>query len=250
MNILITNDDGFEASGIRTLAKRMAKDHSVFIVAPSGNRSAASHIISMHKNLEIKTIEPNVWSCSGYPADCVVTALNSPLLPVKPDCILSGINAGANMGTDIIYSGTCAAARQGVLDGIPSVAFSLYDPDDAYEHYGSLADFAAKNLKTLISLSAVENGGCFVNVNALSIPAYKGAKIASSLCVRQYGDIIKLSQKDDGYDSFFHGGIPYTAKAKNSDNDICMDGFVSVSLVQASPVQADCKSAEKITFTL
>ena len=129
MNILITNDDGFDADGIKTLASRLAQEHTVFIVAPAGNRSAASHIISMHKNLEIKKIADSVWSCSGYPADCVLTALKSPLLPVKPDCILSGINAGANMGTDIVYSGTCAAARQGALDGIPSVALSLYDAD-------------------------------------------------------------------------------------------------------------------------
>lgn len=250
MNILITNDDGFDAAGIKTLASRLAQEHTVFIVAPAGNRSAASHIISMHKNLEIKKIADSVWSCSGYPADCVLTALKSPLLPVKPDCILSGINAGANMGTDIIYSGTCAAARQGVLDGIPSVALSLYDADEKYEHFNSLADFAAKNLKTLISLSSVQDGGCFVNVNALSLPLYKGVKIASSLCVREYGDIITLSQKDDGYDSFFHGGIPCTAKAKDSDNDICMDGFVSVSLVQASPVLAERKTTKEISFTL
>ena len=250
MNILITNDDGFAAKGIKILSERLSKEHNVFVVAPSGNRSASSHFISMSKNLEIKKISENVWSCSGFPADCVLTAIKSSLLPVRPDCILSGINAGANMGTDIVYSGTCAAARQSVLDGIPAIALSLYDPEEKYEYYGNLADFAAKNIASLAALSSVGRINSFVNVNALSIPAYKGVKLASSLCVRDYGDIITLSEKDGGYDSFFHGGIPCTVKEKDSDFHICMDGYISVACVAASPVISEQEFLERIEFTL
>ena len=250
MNILITNDDGFDAAGIKTLASRLAQEHTVFIVAPAGNRSAASHIISMHKNLEIKKIADSVWSCSGYPADCVLTALKSPLLPVKPDCILSGINAGANMGTDIVYSGTCAAARQGTLEGIASVALSLVDPSEKYEHYKTLADFAAQNLETLISLACTERPVSFVNVNALSLPAYKGAAVAQSLCARDYGDKMKLTQTDGGYTSSFIAGKPTTEKAEASDYHICMDGYVSISCVASEPLPALSGGKKNYNFSI
>lgn len=104
MNLLLTNDDGYSAKGLNVLLDYLSKKHNVFVVAPEGNRSAVSHCITMHKNLVVKQYDKNVWSCSGSPVDCVVTALKSSLLPTKIDAVISGINAGANIGTDILYS--------------------------------------------------------------------------------------------------------------------------------------------------
>ena len=250
MNILLTNDDGYQAAGINILAESLASRHNVFIVAPSENRSASSNIISISRDLEIRRIGDTVWSCSGFPADCVLVAVKSDLLPVRPDCILSGINEGANMGTDILYSGTCAAARQGTLEGIASVALSLVDPSEKYEHYKTLADFAAQNLETLISLACTERPVSFVNVNALSLPAYKGAAIAQSLCARDYGDKMKLTQTDGGYTSSFIAGKPTTEKAEASDYHICMDGYVSISCVASEPLPALSGGKKNYNFSI
>ena len=105
MNLLITNDDGYEALGINVLAKELAKNHTVYVLAPSTNRSAVSHCLSVHNSLEVKKVADNVWTCSGFPADCVSIALQSSLFKdVKFDCVISGINKGPNLGTDIIFS--------------------------------------------------------------------------------------------------------------------------------------------------
>ena len=125
MNLLLCNDDGFDSEGIKVLAKKLSQKHKVYIVAPDSNRSAVSHHITMFKENTLIKLDDNLYSCSGFPVDCVFTGIESSLFGVKIDAVISGINRGANMGTDIIYSGTCAVARQGVLSGLPSVAFSL-----------------------------------------------------------------------------------------------------------------------------
>ena len=206
MNLLLTNDDGYSAIGLNVLLDYLSKKHNVFVVAPEGNRSAVSHCITMHKNLVVKQYDKNVWSCSGSPVDCVVTVLKSSLLPTKIDAVISGINAGANIGTDILYSGTCAAAREGVLHEIPSVAFSLDITNECnvdYKDFEGLADFALKNLESLISLSKTDRPYAFVNVNGLAVPEYKGAVLTKELSHRKYEDFVKLEQKIDCMESVF-----------------------------------------------
>jgi 5'-nucleotidase len=138
MRILISNDDGIFALGIRTLANTMAKaGHEVIVVAPDRERSATGHGLTLHQPIRAEIIEgifaPRIqaWSCSGTPSDCVKLALSA-ILDRKPDFVLSGINQGPNLGTDILYSGTVAAAMEGTIEGITSVAFSLasFTPKD------------------------------------------------------------------------------------------------------------------------
>ena len=130
MKILLANDDGIEAKGIQVLAARLERDgHEVYVIAPDSNRSAVSHHITMYNVNTLKAAGKNRWACSGYPSDCVCIGLKSNLFDFKFDVVISGINEGANMGTDIIYSGTCGAARQAVLDGVPAIALSV-DPDE------------------------------------------------------------------------------------------------------------------------
>ena len=141
MNILISNDDGIDALGIIFLAERVGRDNRVFVVAPDRERSAASHSLTLKHPLKVNNLGDDRYSVDGTPADCVNLAINT-ILPVRPDLVLSGINHGANMGDDISYSGTVSAAKEGMLLGIPSLAFSLEMKHG--QDFAPAAEFAAR----------------------------------------------------------------------------------------------------------
>jgi 5'-nucleotidase len=131
MKLLISNDDGVYALGVRTLANTLAQaGHQVTVVCPDRERSATGHGLTLHKPIRADSVEStfhssiHAWACSGTPSDCIKLALGA-LLDEPPDIVLSGINHGSNLGTDILYSGTVSAAMEGVLEGIPGIAFSL-----------------------------------------------------------------------------------------------------------------------------
>ncbi len=131
LRILICNDDGILALGIRSLAKTAAKrGHEVTVVCPDQERSATGHGLTLQKPIRAKRVDElfangvTAWGCSGTPADCIKLALFE-LLPEKPDLILSGINHGPNLGTDVFCSGTVAAAMEGTLEGYPALATSV-----------------------------------------------------------------------------------------------------------------------------
>jgi len=124
MNILITNDDGIESEGLKTLARVLSRDHRIMIVAPDGERSGKSHSISLGEPVRMRRMGENALACGGTPADCVLFSILG-AVPEKPDIVVSGINRGPNLGTDIIYSGTAAAARQAALMGYAAVAVSV-----------------------------------------------------------------------------------------------------------------------------
>ena len=131
LNILISNDDGVFAEGIRALAKSAQKrGHKVTVVCPDQERSATGHGLTLQSPLRVERADElfgedvKAWGCSGTPADCVKLAL-SELLDHKPDLVLSGINHGPNLGTDIFCSGTVAAAMEGTLENVPSMAISV-----------------------------------------------------------------------------------------------------------------------------
>ena len=152
MKILVSNDDGVFALGIRTLANRLAKaGHQVTVVCPDRERSATGHGLTLHEPLRVEQAEgvfdPEVtaWACSGTPSDCVKLALDA-LLPGRPDFLLSGINHGANLGTDVLYSGTVSAAMEGVLEGVSAIAISLLS---GYPNFQPAANFAVELVSEL-----------------------------------------------------------------------------------------------------
>lgn len=244
MNLLLANDDGYQADGLKILAEKLSKQHNVYVVAPESNRSAVSQHISMFNSLSVRKVSDRVWACSGFPADCVAIGLISDLLDVKIDAVVSGINTGANLGTDILYSGTCAAAKQAILTKVPAIAVSL-DPVDwekankeGYK-FNALADFIANNLEKLVSLSRLDSPRMFVNVNGASIDSYKGYKFTNDLCLRDYEDKIKLTASENDinlYTSSFVPGSGETYSKENGDFRAVRDGFISISLVYADPV--------------
>ncbi len=234
MKLLLTNDDGYGAEGLMALASILSAEHEVWIVAPSSNRSGVSHGISLMGELAYRTEGERAWSCSGLPADCVIAGALG-FMDEPPDAVISGINRGANLGTDIVYSGTAAAAREASFMGIPGIATSLVPDGESRWDYLALARFVRDNLAALISLTERDS---FVNVNAKSRAAYKGARI-TDISRRVYNNGIAL--RSDGADSFvgeFRGGRVHTAGGEDSDWHAVEEGYVSVSRVQSQPRSA------------
>jgi 5'-nucleotidase len=176
MRILLTNDDGIVSPGISLLSASLReKGHRVFVVAPDGNRSGNSHAITfLNKPCKIAEIGKDTWSCSGTPVDCVIVSLLGGIgelciamedgvinMEKAPDLVLSGVNAGANLGTDIVYSGTAAAARQGSFLGIPSVALSLVESDIDFQWEPVISYITEK----IAEMASFWKAGSFVNVN-------------------------------------------------------------------------------------
>lgn len=140
MKILISNDDGIAANGIRCLAEVLSQDNEVYVIAPDRERSAAGHSLTLHTPIRVEEVEAyngvkKAWVTTGTPGDCVKIGVNAILSPEEqPDIIISGINHGPNLGADILYSGTVSCAMEGAMMGFPSIAMSLasmkYEPDD------------------------------------------------------------------------------------------------------------------------
>ena len=124
MLILVTNDDGVHSPGILVLAEQLATLGEVVVVAPDRERSAVSHALTLHAPLRADELRPGFFAVDGTPTDCVNLAIHG-LLVRKPDLVVSGINRGGNMGDDLTYSGTVAAAMEATLMGVPALAFSL-----------------------------------------------------------------------------------------------------------------------------
>ncbi len=140
MNILISNDDGYLAQGISILARVAGEFANVRVVAPERNRSGASNSLTLDRPLSVRSAENGFYYVTGTPTDCIHIGLHA-LPDFKPDLVISGINHGANMGDDTLYSGTVAAAMEAYLMGIPAVAFSLNSHD--FAHYAETAEQAA-----------------------------------------------------------------------------------------------------------
>ncbi|MEI6214501.1 MAG: 5'/3'-nucleotidase SurE [Desulfuromonadales bacterium] len=161
MNILVTNDDGIHASGIRALAEAMESLGKVIVVAPDRERSAAGHSLTLHSPLRVFELHEGWYAVDGTPTDCVNMGIHS-LLPVKPDLVISGINHGSNLGDDVTYSGTVAAAMEANLMGIPAIAVSLatFDQGKSFNHAAGIALRVARQV--------IEHGlpaDTFLNVN-------------------------------------------------------------------------------------
>src|ERR1019366_3404420 len=139
MKILISNDDGYLAPGIIALADALAPIADIVVVAPDSNRSGSSNSLTLDRPLSVYRAANGFYFVNGTPSDCVHVALTG-VLPFKPDLVVSGINQGQNMGDDTLYSGTVAAATEGFLFGIPSIAFSQVE--HGWQHLDSAARIA------------------------------------------------------------------------------------------------------------
>lgn len=233
MTLLLTNDDGFGAKGLEALIHALSSHHDVKVIAPDINRSGVSHAFTMNAPLCLKEKAENQFTCSGTPADCVSIGLSS-FFNQKIDAVISGINRGANIGTDILYSGTAAAARQASLYDVPGIAVSLESTHHTW-NYEPLAQFVVDNLTELLSLCKKD---VFVNINAANQEQYAGWELTEP-SRRHYHDTITTIHAPDGhYYSFFKGGRIETPQIVNSDYHVVRQGLISVSRVYAQPVKA------------
>lgn len=148
MKILVSNDDGVQAPGIAMLAKTLAEIADVTVVAPDRNRSGASNSLTLDNPLRVRKLENGYYSVEGTPTDCVHLALTG-LFDHPFDMVVSGINAGSNLGDDIFYSGTVAAAMEGRFLGFPAIAVSLAGINHVYHHYDTAAKVTLKLVKQL-----------------------------------------------------------------------------------------------------
>ncbi|NNM60111.1 MAG: 5'/3'-nucleotidase SurE [Legionellales bacterium] len=167
MRILLSNDDGVYAPGLAILAETLREIADIDVVAPDRNRSGASNSLTLHNPIRVKRLDNGFISVEGTPTDCVHLALTG-LLDTHPDMVVAGINAGANLGDDVLYSGTVAAATEGRFLGLPAIAISLTGRE--FRHYETAADIA-KRLVQQIHLVALP-GQIILNVNVPDIPRH------------------------------------------------------------------------------
>jgi 5'-nucleotidase len=235
MNILLTNDDGITEDGFLEFAEalRGRGARNVYVIAPDRNRSGVSHAITVVSgSLELKPAGKDAWTCTGTPADCARLGIMG-ALPEKVDMLVSGINRGANMGTDIIYSGTDAAARQGALCGVPSIAYSL----DGYLppfYWKDAIDYAVSHLEEFASFWKHD---IFVNVNMPNIAGGRREYRITypSRCFR--GDSFSFVREPDGIIACNIESCPATLEEiEGTDRWALAGGYVSVSPVFLYPV--------------
>jgi 5'/3'-nucleotidase len=186
--ILVSNDDGIDAPGLRLLvkvARSLCPD--VWVVAPETEQSGASHSLTLHRPLRIRRAGAKRYAVDGTPTDCVLLAVNAIMRDRKPDLMLSGINSGGNMGEDVIYSGTVAAALEATLLDVPAIALSLYSADNGRLQWPTAVKYAPRIVRRLVAKGWPSN--TLINVNFPDLPPRKVKGIAvTSQGRRKIGD--------------------------------------------------------------
>ena len=174
LKILLSNDDGVYAQGLHVLRETLADIADITIVAPDRDRSGASNSLSLTRPLRVKNIDQQVYSIEGTPTDCVHVALTG-LLDERPDMVISGINAGANLGDDVWYSGTVAAAREGRFLGLPAIAVSL--ASDQHNYYDTAAQIVKEMVLHLKDHPLQDTSVLNVNVPDVEFSALSGIAV-------------------------------------------------------------------------
>ncbi len=235
-HILVTNDDGIHAEGIQRLSQALFEDSNNYrlsIIAPDRERSAIGHAITMHKPLRVAEVSfmhnPGLkgWSVNGTPSDCVKLAVEA-ILPDPPDIVISGINRGSNLGTDVLYSGTVSAAVEGLLLGIPSVAVSLTGSGT-----GSSFIYSARLISSMVP-RLLENdikASSLININIpVDVDRIKGIRV-TRLGQRRYRNAFEKRVDPRGMHYYWLAGelIEDDPEEKGSDTRAVREGYISVT---------------------
>lgn len=239
MHILITNDDGILAPGIRALAEGLCKLGKVTIVAPDRERSATGHAITVHSPLRVKRVaglpSEDAYSVDGTPADCVKIAIEA-LRIDRPHLVVSGINRGPNLGTDVLYSGTVSAAIEAALLGIPAIAVSLADFRDT--GYEDAARFAARVACTWHHKQLPPD--TLLNVNWPRCKAM-GVKV-TTLGQRKYSNTFEMRTDPWGREYYWMGGEAVNDETPETDVWAVENGYASIT-----PIHFDLTNYRLIT---
>ncbi len=227
MLVLLSNDDGVAAPGLAALREEITKIAEVVVVAPEINQSAAGHSLTLQRPLRVRDVDTDIYAIDGTPTDAVTWAFHKLLVDRKPDLVISGINAGANLGDDVTYSGTVAAALEGTILGVPSIAASLVDQNGA--NFEPSAQFIGRLVGWVSREGMPKN--TLLNVN---LPYLDGGTInefaITRLGKRTYHDIIYEKVDPHGKEYFWIAGEP-TSDLTDSDTDMraIAEGKVSIT---------------------
>lgn len=226
MRVLISNDDGVQAPGINILARELSTVVDIEVVAPDRNRSGASNSLSLTRPLQVRQLENSYYSVEGTPTDCVHLAVTGFLTPVF-DMVVSGINDGANLGDDVLYSGTVAAAMEGRYLGLPAIAVSMVG--DNIQHYQTGALIAKQLVMKLSTNSLPSQTILNVNVPDLPIEQIKGLQV-TRLGARHGAEPI-VKDLDPRGRPIYWIGLPGKAADAGPGTDFCAvnEGYVSIT---------------------
>ena len=225
MNILVSNDDGIAANGIRVLISELSKKHDVYVVAPDRERSAAGHSLTLHTPLRVDELENGMlgakkcWVTNGTPGDCIKIAISAILNEhEKPDMVISGINHGPNLGADILYSGTVSCAMEGAMLGIPSIAVSLATMKAEYNDFVFPAQFVANLLEKIKDFKFPTKSILNVNIPNLGREDISGVAI-TELGGRMFTDDYEKRVDPRGKIYYWMAG-EFVNETENSNTDI------------------------------
>ena len=238
--ILVTNDDGVYAPGIRALFDAVRTLGRAIIVAPERDKSAVSHSLTMNRPLRVRELETDIHTLDGTPTDCVTIGTNK-VLARRPDLIVSGINPGVNLGDDISYSGTVSAAIEGTMYGIPSLAFSL--AGESPFDFSVAAGIAWKLASMALTFGLPENTLLNINVPDKTAPEIKGIHFTRQ-GRRVYKNAIQETFDPWGRKHYWiGGGTVHWSGGNDTDEEILRSGAVSVT-----PIQLDLTNHAGIDF--
>ncbi len=227
MRILCTNDDGFLATGLRVLTAAAKTLGTVTVVAPDREQSATSNSLTIHRPLRSRETSDGTLVVDGTPTDCVILAVNA-LLDERPDICVSGVNHGTNMGEDVLYSGTVAAAMEATVLGVPAVAIS-YTGDD-FESIEAWERILARLLERVAQSEEFPQSTLLnVNLPPVTPDEVRGVRI-TSLGQRRYSGSLTRAEDPSGKEYFWIGGGATTWRG-NQDSDFraIEDGYISVT---------------------
>lgn len=245
MKILLSNDDGVHARGLKVLHKELQKLGQVYVVAPLEEKSTTGHSLTIHKPLRMIEMEKQVFGVSGSPADCVYLGIRQ-ALGFLPDLVVSGINRGANLGQDVYYSGTVSAAREACILGIPAVAVSVAvnfkkRPRESEIHYEGAAKLLVGVLKKFVWKNLPKHTLLNVNVPDLPKSAVKGVRFTRQ-GFRYYSGEVLRRQDHRGRDYYWVGG-QYKGFKSDEDTDCTSvdQGYLSIT-----PLKLDCTDYDNL----
>jgi 5'-nucleotidase len=254
--ILCSNDDGFFSRGLRASVSALRELGRVVVVAPETEQSATSHSLTLHRPLRLRRVEEDWYALDGTPADCVYLALHlgetdagavatgeNAILPRKPDLVVSGINRGINLGQDVFYSGTVAAAREGALRGIPSIAGSVQvteDPSGAVSYDATHVARLVTELGRALLERGVRDGEPtpLLNVNAPAGPI--GKLVSAKLGLRLWVETVDARLDPRGRPYFWIGGKGASnERVPGSDTEAFDAGFASITALSLDLARRD-----------
>lgn len=249
LHVLLSNDDGVHAPGIKALHQQLKLHNRTTVIAPLEERSTTGHSLSLDKPLRLETFGDSVYGCSGFPGDCVLMGLGHVLKSDRPQVVVSGINRGANLGQDLYYSGTVAAAREAAFHGVPSIALSLVfkdfmNPHPAYETAAKIAELLlAEGVHQLIAPLTLLN----VNVPDLPFDQLKGLRL-TSVGFRRYSE--EVHERTDSRNRPYYwiaGHYEGFRPGENSDCAAVEEGWVAVTphMLVGAPL-SDSKPLEEL----